>query len=298
VRKRFSTSTLVDSGRCVPWLAADGPLAYSPENPPARDYFFQYGWILPQIFKPDLRDRGHRYFGTPIREDAEPLFEFWRQARDGSARRVYCSLGVLNNGTLSAPIAVYRAKQFKHRAEEWLLIQHGSYQWISLADQPHVGSGQVLLYRGIQKERTFRYPMLGQALHDRGNRGTWNQYIDLQWRMLSDSVLSFNTIHDRTKRCETGFLNDGTWLADTLGREAGLNLESDAFTRTLWRAAMTSFSLARGIGQAKFGPHFVIAKTPLTNIRLTTFFAGEAEVRVVDPRQIQFVGTVGCTVEA
>ena len=35
MRKRFSTSTLIDSTRCVPWLAADGPLAYTPENPPA-----------------------------------------------------------------------------------------------------------------------------------------------------------------------------------------------------------------------------------------------------------------------
>jgi hypothetical protein len=29
-----------------------------------------------------------------------------------------------------------------------LLIQHGSYQWISQEDQPHIEKGQVLLYPG------------------------------------------------------------------------------------------------------------------------------------------------------
>jgi hypothetical protein len=42
VPKRYATSTLVDSASCVPWLAAEGPLAYTPENPPATDYLFQY----------------------------------------------------------------------------------------------------------------------------------------------------------------------------------------------------------------------------------------------------------------
>jgi len=51
VPKRYSTSTLIDSASCVPWLAAEGPLAYTPEDPPATDYFFQYSWILPEIFK-------------------------------------------------------------------------------------------------------------------------------------------------------------------------------------------------------------------------------------------------------
>jgi hypothetical protein len=58
---------------------------------------------------------------------------------------------------------------------------------------------------------------------------------DGQWSMLSDSSLSFNTIHDRTKRCETAFLNDGTWLADRLAAEAGLDIESDRFTHVWLR---------------------------------------------------------------
>jgi hypothetical protein len=41
--------------------------------------------------------------------------------------------------------------------------------------------------------------------------------------MLSDSILSFNTIHDRLKRCETASLRDGTWVGDELATQAGLD---------------------------------------------------------------------------
>ncbi len=43
---RFSTSTIVGSNYLVPWLAAEGPLAYTPAEPPVRDYFFQYSLIF------------------------------------------------------------------------------------------------------------------------------------------------------------------------------------------------------------------------------------------------------------
>ena len=274
-----------------------GPLAYTPENPPATEYFFQYSWILPEIFNVKAQKRRHHYFGTPIRNDAKPLFEFWTQARRREVDRVYLSLGSYDENRLCAPVAVYRARLgSRDESDQWLFIQHGSYQWIGAADQPYVEQGEVLLYRGIQREQTFRYPSLERDRQQPANHRTWNRYVDLQWRMLSDSSLSFNTIHDRTKRCETAVLNDGTWLADRLAAEAGLDIESDAFAQALWEAATSAFSLERWIAERKFGPHFVVAKTPITNIRLTTFFAGEAEVRVVDPSQIRVLESVGCTI--
>jgi hypothetical protein len=75
--------------------------------------------------------------------------------------------------------------------------------------------------------------------------------------------------------------------------EAGLDIESDRFAQILWEAATSAFSLERWVAERKFGPHFVIAKTPIANIRLTTFFSGEAEVRVVDPSQIRVLESVG-----
>jgi hypothetical protein len=52
------------------------------------------------------------------------------------------------------------------------------------------------------------------------------------------------------------------------------------------------------IGVRKFGPHHVVLKTSLSNIRLTTFFAGESEVKIIDPSRISRVEAVGCKVEA
>ena len=66
-RSRFSTSTVIDSEYLVPWLSAEGPLAYSPTKPPERDYFFQYTWILPGIFHPqvNLREQVRKVLETP-----------------------------------------------------------------------------------------------------------------------------------------------------------------------------------------------------------------------------------------
>jgi hypothetical protein len=38
-------------------------------------------------------------------------------------------------------------------------------------------------------------------------------------------------------------------------------------------------------------------KTPLSNIRLTTFFAGESEVKIIDPSRLSLVEAVGCQVK-
>ena len=72
--------------------------------------------------------------------------------------------------------------------------------------------------------------------------------------MLSGSILSFNTIHDRVKRCETAGLRDGTWVGDELATQAGLDIQSPGFARDLWHAAQQSYSLVRVMGVVKFGP--------------------------------------------
>jgi len=116
-------------------------------------------------------------------------------------------------------------------------------------------------------------------------------------RILSDSVLSFNAAHDRARRCETGHIRDGSWISDEIARDEGLDLADNHLAAALWDAAHQSFSLARWVGERKFGPHFVTGKTPIGNIRLTTFFAGEHEVRIIDPDLVDFTDARGCRVE-
>ena len=92
----------------------------------------------------------------------------------------------------------------------------------------------------------------------------------------------------------TAGLRDGTWVRDELTTQAGLDIQSPGFARDLWHAAQQSYSLERVMGVVKFGPHHVVVKTPLSNIRITTFFAGESETKIVDPSRISEVQAVGC----
>ena len=297
---RFSTSTVAASGCLVPWLAAAGPLAYSPTEPPARDYFFQYSWILPGIFDPKVNLREHRYFGCYGKSEAKFLFDFWDNARKGRGATLqqYCEPGLYSDSEVKAPLAAYRHDRKYYDTVGSLLIQHGSYQWISQEDQPHIEEGQVLLYRGIEQSAVFRCLQFEPSDLSASNLEIWRRYLGLQAQMLSDSVLSFNTIHDRVKRSETEGLRHGTWLGDEMATQAGLDIESPGFARDLWQAAQQSYSLDPMIGVRKFGPHHVVLKTSLSNLRLTTFFAGESEVKIVDPSRVSLVEAVGCKVEA
>ena len=298
-RSRLSTRTVVDSRYVVPWLAADGPLAYNPSEPPARDYFFQYTWILPQVFDPGVNLREHRYFGSPLKDSADFLFDFWANARrcGGATLQRYCELGVIGDSDIKTPLAAYHYVRKPYNTPGFILIQHGSYQWVSSEDQPLIEAGEVVLYRGIEQASTWRQLRFEPEDLSPANRAIWRKYLGLMADMLSDSALSFNTIHDRVKRCETSGLRDGTWLADALATLAGLDIQSPGFARDLWESAQQSYSLDPIIAERKFGPHYVAVRTPLSNIRITTFFAGESEVKIVDPSRIREVRPFGCELQ-
>lgn len=123
-RQAYSTATRTSNDRLVPWLAAKGALPYTPESPPVRDNLFQYGWVLPQVFKPGLRQ--HVYFGAISRDDAHDVFAFWQNARRGAVARVVYDEGRLAGGTIEAPIAVYR-HDTRLGDRGYLFIQHGSF---------------------------------------------------------------------------------------------------------------------------------------------------------------------------
>jgi hypothetical protein len=179
-RSRFSTSTVIDSEYLVPWLSAEGPLAYSPTKPPARDYFFQYTWILPGIFDPQVNLREHRYFGSPLKDRARFLFDFWANARrgDGPALQRYCQFGFFSDNELRTPMAACHHVRDYRDTPGSLLIQHGSYQWVSLEDQPSIPAGEVSLYRGIGQATRFRCLRFRPEELSPANGEIWRKYRD------------------------------------------------------------------------------------------------------------------------
>jgi hypothetical protein len=295
-RPGLSTSTLLPSGKIVPWLAARGPLAYNPEDPPDRDYYFQYSWVLPGIFSDKTNIRRHYFFGAGNKDAASELFQFWTAAREGRVERLACCLGTVEKEAVTAPVAVYRTKVRIDRAG-YLFIQHGSYQFIEAAYQPRLDVGDVLLYRGVQRSDAFQLFRVGRGDLDVRKRRLWQTYVNLQAYLMSDSVRSFNSIHDRARRAETGHIRDGSWISEEIAGKYGLDIEHNGFAKDLWKMTHQSFSLAPWVAENKFGPNFVVCKTPLDNIRLTTFFAGEHEVRIVDPDRVEIVEANGCHVE-
>ncbi len=280
----------------MPWLAATGSLSYTPEDPPTRDYFFQYGWILPEIFATSTNKRSHFYFGVHGKHHAKELFSFWRQARERRTVRVACHFGTVDAPEATAPLAVYSVHDRLNR-RYFLLMQHGSYQLVPADEQPLLESGEVLLYRGLQKSDVFRLPQLDSSGVDLEERDVRQRYVRTQQQILSDSVLSFNSIHDRAQRCETSHILDRSWVSDDIATANGLDVEGDGFAAELWRASHQSFALARWVAENKFGPHFVKCKTPIGNVRITTFFAGEHEARIIDPDRVVILDLHGCRVE-
>lgn len=294
-RSRLSTATVTPGGQIVPWLAAEGPLAYSPEDPPERDYYFQYSWVLPGIFAEHTNLRRHHWFGAWLKEHSRELFAFWLQARSGAVRRAACCLGSITENAVTAPLAVYGPLP-GWRGAQYLFLQHGSYQLVTVQDQPLVESGEVVLYRGVGEATEFRLFRPGAL--DAAGRRTWQRYLGVQAHVLSDATRSFNSIHDRAARCETEHIRDRSRITDAIARQRGLDVDGFGFAGALWQSAHESFSLARWVAERKFGPHYVVSRTPLGNVRLTTFFAGEHEVRLIDPGQVALLEEHGCRAAA
>lgn len=289
-----STITVTPGGEIVPWLAAEGPLAYSPEEPPERDYYFQYGWVLPGIFAAHTNLRRHLWFGAWAKEQSRELFSFWREARNGALRRVACCLGSITANAVTAPLAVYGPLP-GWPGSKYVFLQHGSYQLVRAEDQPFVETGDAVLYRGVEKTTEFR--LLRPSTLGAARQRTWERYLAIQAYVLSDATRSFNSIHDRAVRSETEHIRDRSRMTDVIARERGLGIDAPGFAQALWQSAHESFTLERWVAERKFGPHYVVCKTPLGNVRLTTFFAGEHEVRVIDPGQLTLLEEHGCRVE-
>jgi hypothetical protein len=284
-RLRFSTSTL-QGEEIVPWLASAGELAYSPYSPPNRDYYFQYSWVIPGIFREGTRVRRHFWFGCPLKDDREVklLFAFWNRARQGDLDTRYVSNGRSGWEDVTAPLAVYRhADDYPCTRARLIFVQHGSYLIADMESQPHIDRGEAVLYRGLQNAKVYLLRRLITA-------DVRRRLMRVHGRTLADSVTSFNAMHCNVSRTETGWFNDRTFMLSDLCREEGIEPKRP-IRSLLYSAYALEWCAAR-----KFGPNYVKLRTPLSNIRITTFVCSETEVKVVDPNKLEVIDAVGCSV--
>lgn len=285
-QQRFSTSTLAGK-EFVPWLASAGELAYSPHAPPLRDYFFQYSWIIPQVFCPCTNMRRHFWFGAPWKDcpDVRLLFAFWNRARQSQVDALYLSNGTAGPADVTAPIALYlHSEVCPSTRERLILMQHGSYLIVEKESQPAIDRGEAILYRGVQQAETYSLQRLISP-HIR------ERLMNIHARSLADSVTSFNVVHCNVSRSETTSFNDRSFVLRDLCLEIGLEPEPKVMS-----LLYSGYALEEWCAIRKFGPNYVKFRTPLTNIRITTFVCNETEVKVVDPNKLEVIEVVGCRI--
>jgi hypothetical protein len=163
-------------------------------------------------------------------------------------------------------------------------MQHGSYLITDMESQLHIDRGEAVLYRGLQEAKVFLLRRLTTA-------DVRIRLMRVHGRTLADSVTSFNAMHSNLSRTETGWFNDRTFMLSDLCQEAGLEPK-----RPIRSLLYSGYALEEWCATRKFGPNYVKLRTPLSNIRITTFVCSETEVKVIDPNKLEVIDAVGCSV--
>ncbi len=283
----YSTETVTPMG-LVPWLAGSGPLSYSPENPPKNLDLFHYSNVFASIYSSSqLKDHFFGGVGFGSRHGLQYL-EFYEAVRKGTAKQIYFSFGKRTVDSFTAPLAVYEWNYFSKR---FVFIQHGSIFDVNANNHPEVYEGYLNLYRGIRHNDVFEYVDLG-VLSER-NQEVLEHYFELQEIAFSDSALSFSLAHRSVIRAETDLLNLREFDFYDFCAKSGF-FKRGVLARTLREFSDMCFTLDRDQASKKFGPSYVKVRTPISNLRITSFFTGEKEVRLIDSRRMKILDSYSC----
>ena len=118
-----------------------------------------------------------------------------------------------------------------------------------------------------------------------------DHYRTFHSNYLSDSVRSFTIAHAGTFRCETGHLiNSYELLFPELPHVGSMH---DSLMHLL-RNTNQCYTLVEHVAKHKFGPSYAAFKTPITNIRISTWFAGENEVKVLSLDRLMPIKATQC----
>lgn len=291
--------TVTPGDRIVPWLAAKGANAYTPDQPPHDESLFDYGAVMPCVFK----NPGRYLFGGSTGFADSTLSTapaFWRAAM---ASQVQC-LSVFEGGNVDdrfhAPYALYHWSDSGNA--KYTLMQSGSYQTFDAVDHPEVEQGVIRLYRGLEYAPFYQHKVLqakGCDISSQFLQSACALYFDIATSMFLSSGTAFQYAHGGTARSETEHITKGdlgTHLNEicrlTNIDRNGILLRVSAFVSM--SLENEHFSTWKLIAEEKFGPHYIEVETPLSNIRISSDFSNEYEARLIDPDNITVIGAHGC----
>ena len=73
--------------------------------------------------------------------------------------------------------------------------------------------------------------------------------------------------------------------------------DTDLVKVSIGSVLYSGYALVDWCGAKKFGPNYVKFRTPLSNIRITTFVCNETEVKIIDSNKLEVIEAVGCQVK-
>jgi hypothetical protein len=280
---KYSTDTVLENGEIVPWLAAKGPLSYTPESPPKSDKIFDYARFMPSIFS-EVRRYGNYYpFGaTEFPGCPQLLGYFWNLAREKKVKPLYILNGrIWDDGSFRSPIAVYEQRfPVSPNNAFFILIQQGRYQILPIEEQPLLPSGELTLYRGIHKFKEGEDFYLSRSNKD--EQQTLSNLAFLQNFVFSDSLRSFKVAHYQGRDFYNEHLIDrsygDTW--EKIAEEAGLTYDKKISNLATNKDRI--YSLSKLWASDKMGPNYIKYTTPVNNVVFSSWFTSGACVRILN----------------
>lgn len=283
----------------VPWIAAHGRLARFPETAVARTRGADYRAAMPEAFASRYRRGG---------AESEPLYHGVRHrsmdvcwAAVCAARRVAIYMGQRTDDGFSAPISVFQLPS----NGSYALGQAGSY----VHQIPAIKNGMVTIYRGIARGRTHTHATF--SADPAWSHSPVRQHVAALWYdywaylfLLSGRI--FSRMHDGVYLGEFNHVaKDRTfddfycialpYLHKARPAIPHLDLILRAWLARAKRPA-TPYTLSQSVAQERFGPHYVSARTPVTNLAITTAAHLEKEVHLINPELVTDWRGFGCAV--
>ncbi|MDD5455755.1 MAG: hypothetical protein PHV30_01840 [Candidatus Margulisbacteria bacterium] len=277
----------VENGQyIVPWMAAEGKFNVKPGDK-FHSSIFNYGLRFADCFK----EKGKFRYGAGKPFLFEYFDSFWHYKC--LQPTVYMNMGILNGEHFKAPLAVYEYRG------NLVFIQQASFQIVPAQTQPDIGNGIVSIYRGVGNAR--RVKLLKSQNASAAELKKVRLLNNLEWfYTFFNSKIAFLAMHSYVTRSEVSHINMMRFAVRNGLHYFQLKHTDKEFMEkayNLFSVLRNSYTLDKDYNASrKFGPNYLSFRTPASNIALTSFFAGEFEVNVIDNDLLDIIDTHGCEI--